>query len=179
MGTRTVFDNSKVLELQNPVVMAKACKNRVELNCSEQAHLHAASALVRTMAQLEERMESSLPASEAWFAERLQKEYSSEAGYVDLSFPTIAGAGSNGAIVHYGTPSDEKMLEPHEMLLVDSGIQCEGGTTDCTRTMSLGEPTSKQKELYTSVMVPVMESEHSLMSMRGHNAFLPFPMMSL
>ena len=64
MGTRTVFDNSKVLELQNPVVMAKACKNRVELNCSEQAHLHAAAALVRTLAQLEERMESSLPASE-------------------------------------------------------------------------------------------------------------------
>ena len=152
MGTRTVFDNSKVLELQNPVVMAKACKNRVELNCSEQAHLHAAAALVRTLAQLEERMESSLPASEAWFAELLQKEYSSEAGFVDLSFPTIAGAGSNGAIVHYGTPSDEKMLEPHEMLLVDSGIQCEGGTTDCTRTMSLGEPTSKQKELYTSVL---------------------------
>ena len=44
------------------------------------------------------------------------------------------------------------MLEPQEMLLVDSGIQCDGGTTDCTRTMSLGEPTSKQRELYTSVL---------------------------
>ena len=152
MGTKTVFDASQVLESQNPVVLAKACKNRVEITCSEQAHLHAAAALVRTLAQLEERLKLSLPASEAWFAEELQKEYSNETGYVELSFPTIAGAGSNGAIVHYGPPSDKKPLEPEEMLLVDSGIQCSGGTTDCTRTVSLGRPTSKQKELYTLVL---------------------------
>ena len=93
-----------------------------------------------------------MPASEAWFSDLLYQEYAREEGFADLSFKTIAGAGANGAVVHYGTPSEKKALLAEEMLLVDSGIQCAGGTTDCTRTLSLGKPDFRQKKIYTRVL---------------------------
>ena len=58
-----------------------------------------------------------------------------------LSFPTISGAGSNGAIVHYrAMPETEKRLEPGTLYLLDSGAQYLDGTTDITRTVAIGEP---------------------------------------
>ena len=72
--------------------------------------------------------------------------------FADLSFETIAGAGANAAIVHYSNPSAEKILTDGEFLLVDSGIQCGGGTTDATRTMVWGEPDAEQQRCYTRVL---------------------------
>ena len=62
----------------------------------------------------------------------------------DISFPTIAGAGPNGAIVHYRvTRATNRRIAPGEMFLVDSGAQYEDGTTDVTRTVVVGEPTRR------------------------------------
>src|SRR5438132_12170815 len=62
----------------------------------------------------------------------------------DLSFPTISGAGSNGAIVHYrATPQSEKRLEPGSLFLLDSGAQYLDGTTDITRTVAIGTPSEE------------------------------------
>ena len=77
------------------------------------------------------------------------EEYQKAEGFSDLSFNSIVGSGSNGAIVHYGTPDEENPIKTGEMVLVDSGIQCAGGTTDATRTVILGNPDQKQKNLYT------------------------------
>lgn len=67
---------------------------------------------------------------------------------LDLSFPTIAGENSNGAIIHYSaTPGSCHTVGPESMLLLDSGAQYEDGTTDVTRTMHFGEPTAEQKEV--------------------------------
>ena len=90
--------------------------------------------------------------SERSYAESLHEEYSREEGFVDLSFPTIAGFAENGAIVHYSNPSAAKQLKGNHMLLVDSGIQVAGGTTDDTRTLAIGEPTVRQKTIYTRVL---------------------------
>ncbi len=71
----------------------------------------------------------------------------------DLSFDTIAGAGPNGAIVHY-RPTRRLMrrTEPGSLLLVDSGAQYQDGTTDVTRTVAMGEPTSEMRQRYTLVL---------------------------
>ena len=62
--------------------------------------------------------------------------------FQDLSFATISGAGSNGAIVHYrAMPETEKRLERGTLYLLDSGAQYLDGTTDVTRTIAIGEPT--------------------------------------
>lgn len=152
MGTRQQFSKEQVLEKQSPVILPRALKNQAEMNCSREAHRHAACGLVRTFAWLERTLVSGTRLSEQDFADRLQQEYSREEGFVDLSFNTIAGTGANGAIVHYGTPSADASLIPEEMLLVDSGIQCGGGTTDCTRTLSLGRPDATQRAAYTRVL---------------------------
>jgi Xaa-Pro aminopeptidase len=71
----------------------------------------------------------------------------------DLSFPTISGAGSNGAIVHYrASPETEKRLEPGTLYLLDSGAQYLDGTTDITRTIAIGKPSDEMRENFTRVL---------------------------
>lgn len=73
----------------------------------------------------------------------------------DLSFPTIAGEGQNGAIIHYSADPDScNAIGQSSMLLLDSGAQYEDGTTDVTRTMHFGEPTLEQKEVLCVAIVP-------------------------
>ena len=71
----------------------------------------------------------------------------------DISFDTIAGYGAHGAIVHYeATPETDIPLEPHGMLLLDSGAQYQDGTTDITRTIALGPLTDEERTDYTLVL---------------------------
>ncbi len=74
-------------------------------------------------------------------------------GALSLSFKPIVAAGSNSSIVHYSTPSKEKMVNDGDFLLVDYGGYYEGGlATDTTRTFLKGTPTSEQKTVYTAVL---------------------------
>jgi len=71
----------------------------------------------------------------------------------DVSFPTISGAGANGAIVHYRvTRKSNRRIAPGDLLLVDSGAQYEDGTTDVTRTIAVGEPTAEMRDRFTRVL---------------------------
>jgi Xaa-Pro aminopeptidase len=71
----------------------------------------------------------------------------------DSSFPTISGAGPNGAIVHYhSTPETNRLLEPGTLYLVDSGGQYLDGTTDITRTLAIGPPSDEHRDRYTRVL---------------------------
>lgn len=75
-------------------------------------------------------------------------------GFVSLSFPTISGADANGATIHYVPTTSEKsaVLTRNSIYLVDSGGQYLSGTTDVTRVLHLGTPTSEQKDNYTRVL---------------------------
>ena len=71
----------------------------------------------------------------------------------DVSFPTIAGAGSDGAIVHYRvTRRSNRRIVPGELFLINSGGQYEDGTTDITRTVAVGTPTDEYRERFTLVL---------------------------
>jgi Xaa-Pro aminopeptidase len=71
----------------------------------------------------------------------------------DISFPTIAGAGPDGAIVHYRvTLGTNRRIAPGELFLIDSGGQYEDGTTDITRTVAVGEPTEEMRARFTLVL---------------------------
>jgi Xaa-Pro aminopeptidase len=70
-----------------------------------------------------------------------------------VSFPTIAGGGPNGAIVHYRvTRASNRRILPGELFLVDSGAQYEDGTTDVTRTVAVGTPSQAMRENFTRVL---------------------------
>ncbi len=153
MGTRLLLpDSARVIETRNPVVLAKSTKNEVEITSSRNAHLHAAAAKIRSLARLERMLAARQPVSEHAYASMLHEEYSSEEGFRDLSFTTIAAAGPNGAIVHYSEASPDVLLGDSELFLVDSGAQVLGGTTDDTRTVSTGAPTERQRRLFTLVL---------------------------
>ncbi len=130
----------------------KATKNSAEIAAMRNAHVHAAVAKIRSLARLERQIAAGQRVSELAYANMLYEEYASEAGFSDLSFTTIAAAGPNGAIVHYSQASPEVELHHGELFLVDSGVQVLGGTTDDTRTVSIGTPTDRQQQLYTLVL---------------------------
>ncbi|MGO9304261.1 MAG: M24 family metallopeptidase, partial [Candidatus Korobacteraceae bacterium] len=71
----------------------------------------------------------------------------------DVSFPTIAGAGPDGAIVHYRvTRKSNRRIAPGELFLLDSGGQYEDGTTDITRTIAVGPPSVDMRRKFTLVL---------------------------
>jgi Xaa-Pro aminopeptidase len=153
MGTRLLLpETCRVINKRNPVVLAKATKNDVEIASMRKAHYHAAAAKIRSLARLDRMLAAGQSVSECAYAEMLHEEYSSEEGFSDLSFTTIAAAGPNGAIVHYSEASPDVELQHGELFLVDSGAQLLGGTTDDTRTICIGTPTERQKRLYTLVL---------------------------
>ena len=153
MATRLLLnEEQKVDGTANPVVMLKAIKNDTEIAASREAHRHAAAAKIRSFKSLEDKIGSGQTVSELDYSQLLHEEYASEDGFYDLSFTTIAAAGSNGAIVHYSDADPDVPLRDGEMFLVDSGVQMLGGTTDDTRTVIVGTPTERQKQVYTKVL---------------------------
>ena len=153
MATRILISkDQKVHERPNPVVMLKAIKNNTEVLASREAHRHAAAAKIRSFKGLEDKIASGQVVSELDYSQSLHEEYAKEDGFYDLSFTTIAASGPNGAIVHYSDADPEVLLEEGELFLVDSGVQMLGGTTDDTRTVIVGNPTDRQKQVYTKVL---------------------------
>ncbi len=136
----------------DPCLIPKASKNAVELDGTRAAHRRDGAALARFFAWLSHEAPKGtlreIAASDRLEAFRRQGE-----NFRDLSFDTISGAGSNGAIVHYhATPKTEKTLEPGTLYLVDSGGQYLDGTTDVTRTVAIGTPTAEMRDRFTRVL---------------------------
>ncbi len=143
---------AKLIEAPDPCVLFKAKKNEIELQGARNAHLRDGVALCRFLAWLDASAPSG-KIDELIASDRLEA-FRRETGQLqDLSFDTISGAGSNGAIVHYrATPATNKVLLPGTLYLVDSGAQYRDGTTDVTRTVAIGEPTPEMRRHYTLVL---------------------------
>ena len=152
-GTRlAVGDAPLVTTSPNPVAAMKAVKNPVEITISREAHIKAGCAKVRSFSHLHSLLREGRKVSEADYAALLYEEYAREEGFADLSFTTISAFGANGAVVHYSKPDPRQMLEPGGLLLVDSGVQILGATTDDTRTIVIGEPDDQQRQRFTDVL---------------------------
>ena len=142
----------KISEANSPIEGMKARKNAIEIAQMQQANLKASRAKTRTLKWVFDEFGSGKPLSEADVAATVERFYAEEADFQGLSFNTIAGAGANSSIVHYGTPNPQRVLHPGEFLLLDSGAQYASGTTDDTRTLMVGNPTPEQVERYTEVL---------------------------
>jgi Xaa-Pro aminopeptidase len=141
-----------LIETSDPCALFKARKNAVELQGARNAHLRDGVALCRFLAWLD-AIAPSGEVTEIAASDRLEAFRRDTGELEDLSFDTISGAGSNGAIVHYrATPETNKTLEPGTLYLVDSGGQYRDGTTDVTRTVAVGTPTDEMRRHYTLVL---------------------------
>src|SRR5690242_8987028 len=152
-----VFDRlaaagARIHRAADPCLLPKACKNSAEIDGTRAAHRRDGAALTRFLAWLAREAPkgqlSEIAASDRLEALRCEGEH-----FRDLSFPTISGAGANGAIVHYrAMPETEKRLEPGTLYLLDSGAQYLDGTTDVTRTVAVGEPSAEMRDRFTRVL---------------------------
>ena len=147
-------DSSLVLLADSPITLLKSVKNSVELAGVRQAHLRDSAAMCRFLQWLEDEVEKpGVSLTECSISERLAAFRAEQPHFMGLSFGTIAGSGSNGAIIHYHpVPESCAAVNKQRLLLLDSGGQYRDGTTDITRTLHLGEPTPFQRLCFTRVL---------------------------
>ena len=150
-STLTV-NGAHLIHADDPCSLPKACKNDVEIQGAYAAHERDGVAVCRFLAWLARETPSG-HVTELQASAYLDDCRQQQTLWEDASFPTISGAGSNGAIVHYhSTPETDRPLELGTLYLVDSGGQYLDGTTDITRTVAIGEPTEEQRDRYTRVL---------------------------
>src|SRR2546423_12176577 len=142
----------KAMRGSDPVSLLKAVKNVVEIEGARTAHRRDAVALTRFLAWIDREAPSGA-LTEIDAVEALETFRRETGALREVSFPTIAGTGPNGAIVHYRvTRKSNRRISPGDLLLIDSGAQYEDGTTDVTRTIAIGKPTDEMRDRFTRVL---------------------------
>lgn len=137
--------------MASPVIALKGVKNDSQIAGFRQAMLYDGAAMVRMMMWLEQNVANGI--TEMDVDRRLQQERAAYASNRGDSFHMIAGYKDHGAIVHYeATDESAYTLAPEGLLLIDTGGQYLEGTTDITRTISLGNPTAAEKHDYTLIL---------------------------
>jgi len=143
---------AQLIHADDPCSLPKACKNAVEIHGAYTAHERDGVAVCQFLAWLDREAPSG-QVTELQAVTYLDDCRKQQQFWEDSSFPTISGAGSNGAIVHYhSTPETNRTLEQGTLYLVDSGGQYLDGTTDITRTVAIGGPTDEHRDCYTRVL---------------------------
>jgi Xaa-Pro aminopeptidase len=146
----------KLIEGLNPTTLAKSQKSLADAEHIRQAMEQDGAALCEFFTWLEsawgrERI------TELTIDEKLTAARERRPGYVSLSFNTIAAFNANGAMPHYhATEEEHAVIEGDGLLLIDSGGQYLGGTTDITRMVAVGTPTAEQKRDCTRVLKGVI-----------------------
>ncbi|MGB7941613.1 MAG: aminopeptidase P family protein [Pseudolabrys sp.] len=151
--TRLLADNGgKPQRGADPIALLKATKNHAEIVGSRAAHKRDGVAMVRFLAWFDKEAPSG-KLTEIDAVAALESFRRDTGALKDISFPTIAGAGPNGAIVHYRvTRASNRRIGMNELFLIDSGAQYEDGTTDITRTVVVGEPSEEMRDRLTRVL---------------------------
>ncbi|CAH0404029.1 unnamed protein product [Chilo suppressalis] len=145
---------ASILSTLSPVASIKCVKNDVELAGFRTAHIKDGIAVVRGLRWVEESVAAGEVVTEIDLSDKLAQLRSEELYSHGPSFSTIAGAGENGAIIHYSPPREgSRVIGKYDMLLVDSGGQYKDGTTDITRTRHMNaSPTQAQRLAFTRVL---------------------------
>lgn len=142
----------EVMEAINPSTLFKSRKNAAEAEFVRQAMREDGAAMCEFYAWFEEAVKSQT-LTEIDVADKLSAARAKRAGFKDLSFPVIAGFNANGALPHYrATESSHATIQGDGLLLIDSGGQYLGGTTDITRTWAIGTVNASQRRGYTAVL---------------------------
>jgi len=144
------FSKEQLIMGDDLIQLPKACKNATEQAGMRLAHVKDGLAIVKFLHWLSQNAD---PITELDVVDRLEAFRAEGENYRGPSFPTIAGCGGNGAIVHYRPElKTNKLLQEGALLLLDSGGQYLEGTTDITRTIAIGTPNDEHREYFTRVL---------------------------
>ena len=143
----------RIVKGVSPIALLKSIKNETQIEGTRNAMVRDGVALVKLFMDIESRLANGEKLSEVEVGNLAAKYRGEGELYFDESFDPIAGFGAHGAIVHYSATADsDATLTADNMFLLDSGGQYFDGTTDITRTVSLGNTTAQQKRDFTLVM---------------------------
>ena len=147
----------RVVEAINPSTLLKSRKSEAEAAFVRQAMIEDGAAMCAFYAWFDAALAAGERISELTIDERLSAERAKRPGFMGLSFSTIAGFNANGALPHYrATPESYAWIEGDGLLLIDSGGQYLGGTTDITRVWPIGQTSVAQRRDFTLVLKAMM-----------------------
>lgn len=168
-----LLDGNELIDRHSDEYIKKHIKNDTECALSKKRHIEDGLVMTRFIYRIKKLVlkgnKSINEYEAAMMLDGMRREIK---GNIGLSFETISAYGSNGAIIHYSPCSKgSALLKPFGFLLVDSGGQYEGATTDITRTIALGELTDEMKRDYTAVLKGVLDLADAvfLEGTRGEN----------
>ena len=148
---------NKLYSVLSPVTYLKNIKNDVEVSNMKKSHIRDGVYMAKYMYWIKQQMKNDANLTEKTASDYLDNLRREDNLFLDLSFPTISGYAENGAIVHYEAEYETaKKLEAKGLYLFDSGATYKDGTTDVTRTISLGENTYEEKLHYTLVTIGML-----------------------
>lgn len=142
----------EIVAATSPIPAMKAMKNATEIQGYRNAMLRDGVAMVKFLMWLKPAVVAG-GQTEISIDKKLTSLRAEQPLFRDISFDTIAGYATHGAIVHYeATPETDIPLKPEGLILIDSGAQYQDATTDITRTIALGPVTEEMKHIYTLVL---------------------------
>lgn len=157
-----INSNNIIKDICNYKLVPKHIKNETEIRLARKYHELDATAMIRFIKYIKEavKTESLTEMDASDYIDNLRSEIN---GFMGLSFETISGYGSNGAIVHYSPERETAAgIKNQGLLLVDSGAQYMGATTDITRTIVLGEISEEIKKHFTAVLKAVIALDRAI-----------------
>ena len=141
----------KIIKREDPTYLLKAVKNDTEINNMIKSHIIDGVALTKFIYWIKKVNKKKITEVDAQI--KLEKFRKKSNKYLYPSFETIAGAGKNGAIVHYRAKKKScRTIKKNDIFLCDSGGQYKYGTTDVTRTICFSKPKSTIRDIFTKVL---------------------------
>ena len=141
----------KILNINDPIFHLKSIKNKIEIANMIKSHIYDGAALTKFLYWIKKTNKNKITELDA--QKKLEKFRKKNENYLFPSFNTIAGAGKNGAIIHYkATKNSNRLINKKDIFLCDSGGQYKYGTTDVTRTICFSKPKPEIKDIYTRVL---------------------------
>ena len=149
---KNIHFSNKLIDIEDPIYLLKAIKNKTEINNTKIAHLFDGIALTKFIFWLKNNYRKT-KITELSAQNKLENYKKQNKNYLYPSFNTISGFGGNGAIVHYRSNNKtNKAIKGNNLYLLDSGSQYFYGTTDVTRTIAIGNLSNFQKKIYSNVL---------------------------
>lgn len=152
---------ANIIQSENPAFRIKAIKNDVELDNLRAAHIKDGLAVTRLMYWLKKNA-GKVPMTEISVSDYLLELRAQQENFISPSFDTICAYRANAAMMHYkATEESCAVIEPRDLLLIDSGGQYLEGTTDITRTFAMGEVEEEQKMHFTAVVCGMLNLQNA------------------
>ena len=153
LHTQSIQKNNQLVQDINPSTLFKSRKHATEITHIRNAMTKDGVALSHFFYWLETALTQNQPINELTIDEKITAFRAEQVGFIGLSFSTIAGFNANGALPHYRATKDSySQIQGDGLLLIDSGAQYHDGTTDITRVIPSGTPSTEQKRDYTLVL---------------------------